>query len=276
MNIKKKLSTVKQKVLGIKLDRRKIATVFMVVLTVLLFVAAVWGLFLIQRVKKVVIKGASPYSLEEIMEFAEVEYGEFLFSYDTDELEEKILSGGPYIKEVKVRRYWFSKMVITVESDTAHYYMKITENAKDCYLLSKDLRVLDYRSSAELLKGSGLVYLELPYADLATCSVGQYVEYDTEGKNAYVKETLEYFYSQDYAGAITAVGLKSRFEGTYIDFYGKCRIVLGTPQNIELKMSRAYEILTEEEKFDESYRGYLIINVSDPKTPITSKPEKLD
>jgi len=273
----KKLSQLKEKVMSIKLKRRKAATVLMVVLTVLLFVAAVCGLFSVQHIKKVVVKGESPYSLSEIMDAGEIEYDEFLFSKDPDEIEAKILEKLPYIREVKVTRYWFSRLVIKVEADTAHYYMKLTENAKDCFILSKDLRVVDYKSDIDSVDGSGLIYIELPYMDLDTCVLSKPVEYGQADKNAYVKEFLDYFYGQDYAEAITAIGLKSKFEGAYIEFYGKCRIIFGKPdiKNIDNQMRLAYEIL-EERHVDGDYIGFMKIDVSDGTRAIVSEPESLD
>jgi len=273
----KKLSQLKEKVMSIKLERRKTATVVMVVLTVLLFVAAVWGLFSVQHIKKVVIKGDHPYRVSEIMNAAEIDYDEFLFSKDPDEIESKILEKLPYIREVKVTRLWFSKIVIKVESDKDHYYMKLTENSNDCFILSKDLRVINYKSSVDSLKDSSLVYIELPYLDIETCVLGKTVEYGQADKNKYVKEMLDYFYGQEYAEAITAIGLKSKFEGAYIDFYGKCRIIFGKPdiKNIDNQMRLAYEIL-EERHIDGDYIGFIKIDVSDGTRAIVSEPDSFD
>jgi len=273
----KKLSQLREKVKSIKLERRKAATVVMIVLTVLLFVAAVWGLFLVQRIKTVKIKGESPYSLNEITDAAEIEYDEFLFSLDPDEAETKILEKLPYIREVKVTRYWFSRVVIKVASDEPYYYIKIKETATDCFILSKDLRVIDHKSSIASLEGSGLIFLELPYKDIYTCDMGKKIEFHPDSDVSYVNEFLEYFHSRDYAPAITAIGLKSRFEGGYVDFYGKCRIIFGKPdiKNIGNQMKMAYGIL-EERHVDGDYIGFMKIDVSNGKTAFVSEPESLD
>jgi len=272
----KKLSQLKEKVKSVRLERRKIATVVMVVLTVLLFAAAVWGLFSVQRIRKVVIKGECPYSTEEIMDAAGIDYDEFLFSNDKEELKTDILQKLPYIRDVKIRR-GFGRMVIKVESDTAYYYMKLTENSHDCFLLSKELRVIDYKSSVESVKNSSLVYIELPYMDIETCVLGKTVEYGAEEKNGYVTEMLDHFHGKDYADAITAIGLKSKFEGGYIDFYGKCRIVFGKPDinMIDTQMRLAYDIL-KAKQVDGDYIGYIKIDVSDGRTAVVSEPESLD
>ena len=272
----KKLSQLKEKVKSVKLERRKIATVIMIVLTVLLFAAAVWGLFSVQRVRKVVIKGECPYSTEDVMKAAEIVRGDFLFSSSKDEIATKILERLPYIRELKIRR-GFGRIVIKVESDTPYYYMKLKENANDCFLLSKDLRVIDYKSSISSVKDSSLIYIELPYMDIETCVLGKPLEYAAEEKNGYVTEMLEHFHNKDYADAITAIGLKSKFEGGYIDFYGKCRVIFGKPDinMIDTQMRLAYDILNAKQ-VDGDYIGYIKIDVSDGRTAIVSEPESLD
>ena len=272
----KKLSQLKEKVKSIKLERRKTATIVMIVLTALLFVAAVWGLFSVQRIKRVVVKGECPYSTEDIMDAADIEYDGFLYSNDKDELKTKILERLPYIRDIKIRRGFF-RMVIKVECDTAYYYMKLTENSNDCFLLTKDLRVVDYKGSIDSVKNSSLIYIELPYMDIETCVLGRTVEYGADEKNAYVTDMLEYFHNKEYSDAISSVGLKSKFEGGYVDFYGKCRIVFGKPDinMIDTQMRLAYDIL-KAKHVDGDYIGYIKIDVSDGRTAIVSEPESLD
>ena len=74
-----------------------------------------------------------------------------------------------------------------------------------------------------------------------------FISYDdpqsVKEKCEYVKEILDYFSSDEYKDTITAIGLSSRFDNCYVDFYGKCRVVFGKPENIEKKVKKATEIL---------------------------------
>ncbi len=265
----KKFSELKARFMKIK--RRQIAATVMVVLTALLVVLAVLEFFWLIKVTNIVVKGESPYTNQEIVDFAGVEKGEYSYSFDKDDVEEKILDSAPYLREVKVYRV-FTRLVIKVESDTAKYYLRISDKTNEYYILSADLRVLGCSSNIESIKEKELIYLELPH--LAICSVGRFIEYDEPEKCEYVKEILDYFSSDEYKDTITAIGLSSRFDNCYVDFYGKCRVVFGKPENIEKKVKKATEILQIFSSGQEV--RYLIIDVSDPDKAIYSMPENLE
>ena len=257
----------------LKKKKRAIAVGLIIVFTALVCALAVWGLFSVQHVRKIVIKGDSPYSTEELVLASGLEYGELLYSVDTDEIENNVLENAPYIREVKIRRAFFSRIVINVKSDTAKYCIKISENSKDRYILSDSLRVIDYKSTDDGLSGSGLVFLELP--ELRRCNMCQYVEYGEEGKNGYVKEMLDYFNGSSYADAITDIGLSSRFDDTYIVLYGKCKIIFGGINDIERKLELV-RLTLEEHGLENLQIGYTKINASDPSNIVVSHPESLD
>ena len=254
-----------------KIKRRQMATAVMVVLTVLLVVLTVLEFFAVIRVTNIVIKGESPYTNEELLKIVGVEKGNFMYSFDKDDIETEILEQAPYIKNVNVSRL-FTRLVVKVEADTAKYYLKISDNSNEYYILSSDLRVLECRNNVASIKEQGLVYIELPH--LAICSVGRYIEYTEPEKCGYVKENLDYFSTEKYADTITAIGLSSRFDDCYVDFYGRCRVVFGKPENIEYKIGEATKIL--EDLSEVGNVPYLIINVSDPEKKFYSIPESLD
>ena len=265
----KKFSELRAKFMRVK--RRQAATVLMVVLTVLLVVAAILEFFMIVRITNIVVKGDSPYTYEEILKISEIEKGDFMYSFDKDEIETKVLENAPYIKKVKVSRF-FTRLVVKLEADTAKYYIKISDKSSEYYILSNDMRVLECRNNLASIKEEGLIKLELPH--LAMCSVGSYIEYSDPDKCGYVKENLDYFFGQDYSDSITAIGLSSRFGDCYVDFYGKCRIILGKPENQEQKIRDAMLIIEEFSKKEGA--EYVIINVSDPNKYFWSVPESLD
>lgn len=225
------------------ISRRKLATAFVVAITVLLVVVAVSGIFSIQNVDTIVIKGESIYSDEEIISASGVNYGEPLFSVNTKEVETKIQSDKPYLREVKVTRRFFSRLVIEVVCDTPKYFVSLSSSSDGVYLLSDEMRVIDYVSSAEA-KETGAVYLELPEID--SCTINHTVKLVNPEKNGYVDELISYFESQDYADKISAIGLKSQFDGIYIEFSGKCRIILGDSRNIADKMKNAEKTINDE------------------------------
>lgn len=225
------------------ISRRKLATGFVVVLTVLLVILAVSGIFSIQNVNKIEIRGESIYSDEELISASGVNYGEPLFSVNTKEVEKKIQADKPYLREVRVTRRFFSRLVIEVVCDTPKYYVGLSGSTDGVYLLSDEMRVLDYVSRAEAKKTSA-VYLELPEID--SCTVNHAVKLVDPEKTQYVYELIDHFESQDYADKISAIGLKSQFDGIYIEFSRKCRIVLGDSQNIDKKMLEAERIINSE------------------------------
>ena len=254
-------------------NKRLLGASFIVILTALVSALCVWGLFSVQHIRRIVVKGESHYSDEQIVNASRLEYGELLYSVDTDEIEKNILEGAPYVRQVSVKRRFFSRVVIKLESDSAKYYIKISDSSKDCYILSEDLRVIDYRNSDDGLAESGLIFLELPH--LRRCNMCQYVEYGEEGKTAYVKEMLEYFNGSSFAKALTDIGLSSRFDDVYIVLYGKCKIFFGGTNDIEKKLELVKRTL-ETHGLDNLSVGYTEINVSDPSEIVVSHPESID
>ena len=265
----KKFSELKARF--VKIKRRQIAATVMVALTALLVVLAVFEFFWLIRVTNIVVKGESPYTNEKIIDLSDVEIGDYSYSFDKEDIEAKILNAAPYLREVRVYRI-FTRLVIDVKADVAKYYLRISDKTNEYYILSDDLRVLECSSNIASIKEKELIYLELPH--LAICSVGRFIEYDEPEKCGYVKENLDYFSSKEYKNAITAIGLSSRFDDCYVDFYGKCRVIFGKPENIEMKIKKATYILANFSE-DESVR-YLIIDVSNPDKAIYSMPEALD
>ncbi len=266
----KKFSELKARFMKIK--RRQIAAAVMAVLTALLVVLAVLEFFRLIKVTNIVVKGESPYTNEEIIAFSGVEKGAYSYSFDKDDIETKLLDSAPYLRKVKVYRV-FTRLVIKVEADTAKYYLKISDKTNEYYVLSSDLRVLECSSNIESIKEKELIYLELPH--LAICSVGRFIEYDEPEKCGYVKENLDYFSSEEYKDTVTAIGLSSRFDDCYVDFYGKCRVIFGKPDNIEEKIRLATKYLENLYNKGESIK-YLIIDVSNPDKTILTPSESLD
>lgn len=268
--ILKKLSELWQKIIALK--PRRLAIWLVVALSAFAAVFVFRGLFDIQRVVWIGVNGESPYSDEEIVAASEVEYGQQLFSLEPEKIEQNILKSKPYIREVRVSRWFFCYLRINVVADSPKYYIQISESTEEYYLLSEDLRVLDCRYSKESLEEAGLVFLELP--DLKTCNMGQIIEYGEEGKNEFVLDIINYLNSQEYGNMITAIGLPGRFDGAYVTFYGRCRILLGKPTDIELKMDRArkhIDVLSGNGNI-----GFLEIDVSRDGETLISYPEKLD
>ena len=257
----------------LKRKKRVIAVALIVLLTAFVCALVVWGLFSVQHVRKIVVKGSEHYTDEQIVAASEIAYGEPLFSLDTDTVEKNILENAPYVKEVRVTRTFFSRVVVRVKEDTAKYYIRIADDAKDVYVLSDDLRVIDYKNTDEGLERTGLIFLELP--SLKRCNMCRYVEYGEEGKNDYVKELLEYYEKSSFAQAITDIGLASRFDDTYIVLYGKCKIIFGGINDVERKLELVRSTL-ETHGLDNLSVGYTVINASDPSRITVSHPESID
>ncbi len=270
MKILKKLSELWQKIRSV--SKRSIAVGFTVAVTLLLAALTLWGLFDFQHAHFIRVHGDSPYTDDEIIEAGGIERGQLLFSTDTDEVEKNILKNKPYIREVRVTRWFFSFLNIEVVADKAKYYIQISDTTEEYYLLSEELRVIDCRYSTEGFADAGLIRIELP--ELKTCNMGQTVEYGEEGKNEFVQEILDYLNRQEYADMITEIGLPGRFDGAYITFYGRLRIMLGKPDDIELKIERARRHI--DSLSQNGYIGYMIVDVSRDKETLVTYPENLD
>ncbi len=270
MKILEKLTELWQKIRSV--SKRGLAVGFTVAVTLLLVALTLWGLFDFQHAYFIRVHGDSPYTDDEIIEAAGIERGQLLFSTDPEQAEKNILKNKPYIREVRVTRWFFSFLNIKVVADKAKYYLQISKSTEEYYLLSEDLRVIDCRYSKEGFDELGLVRLELP--ELKTCNMGQPVEYGDEGKNEFVREIMDYLARQEYSDMITEIGLPGRFDGAYLTFYGRCRIILGKPDDIELKLERAQRHI--DTIAQGGHVGYLIVDVSREGETLVTYPEALD
>lgn len=214
----------------------------------------------------ILVGGESPYSDEEIIRASGINSRLLLFA-DTRKAEQSLLESKPYLRKVNVEKL-LCFVVITVKADKPAYYII---NDGESFILSEDMRVIDCMASAADARSTGAVRLELP--DLSVLKVGYPVEYDADGKNAYVEEMLELIRSKDYAPYVTEIGLAGRYDDVYITFYGKCRIFLGSIGDFEEKMRIAETIL--EDNRDSIY-SCAVVNVSVPDRPTFRPVDSLD
>ncbi len=239
----------------------KIIILLVAVLLIVIAAVIAFSVYAISRGGWISVRGESPYTYGEIVAASGLEGGRAIFS-DTVTAGEKIVAAKPYIREARVSRLLFF-IVINVKADEPEYFLEVSG---DYFITSGDLRVIDRLHSESEAKALGAVRLELP--DLSTAVVGRYAEYGAEGKNGYVTEMLELIGSKEYADAVTEIGLASKYDDVYITFYDRCRVVLGSINGFEEKMSIAQRVL--EDNRDLIYGG-VVINVSDPDRP-TCKP----
>lgn len=257
-------------VFGSKLNipKRAIANIFVSFMTVILAILSVNGIFASQRVRWIFILGQdddSLYTESEIIEASGIEYGQPLFSSDTETAQKNICKNKPYISEAVIRPWVFSIMTVRVKYDTPEYYINDEDKY---YVLSGDLRILECVYSKDSLSGMDLVKLELP--DNKTYRLGQVVTYGPQKeqeKYEFVRELIDSLKKSEYGDLITEIGIPNRFDGTYITFSDKCRIILGEPGNIDLKITYAVALL--QKNTSDGYDGCCEINVADQKAGYT-------
>ena len=158
---KKKTKRQKHPTWIIEVDVRALAmlavTIVMCVLFVISCVFFVRGLL---RVGRMEVTGITQYKHEQIINASGVARGDLLFGTSFEEIEERVLLGCPYIREIEVSGHFPDTIRFTViEERRAQWYIAL---ADDFYVLDEDLVMLTETHSEAMLLEEGVTRLLLP------------------------------------------------------------------------------------------------------------------
>ena len=208
-----------------------------VVMCVLAIVSVVFSVRRFAKVGEIEITGIHPYDKDEIIDATGVKKGEYLYSIDDEEVEQKLLGEMRYLASVSVSKRFPNKLVIEVESRTARWYIDMADRK---YALDSDLYVIE-----EINNTSGVTRLVLPNVTRAMAGeVPVFGKSETE-----VKRTLEIIQivrTSSLRSRITELDVESRLDIRLV-IDGKYEALLGKVADLEAKLTEISKMLENDE-----------------------------
>ena len=242
-----------------KRNRRTVFYIFLFLFVSLIFLGVCVAVFL--NVETVNINGNERYSYEEILEHVPIEFGENIYSFDADEIEESIKQALPYIGNVEIKRDLPDTVEITVIEEKAYYSAYL---AGDTYILSSNLKVLECIPNK---KDENTQLVPIAINNVRRCFVGNQVEFVNERNLAALSSLYDGFESVGIQNKIKRVDFTSRFDIT-INYDDRFEVYIGDTDNINHKMQFLVGVI---EKLDESNPGKKgWIDVSNPQEAAVS------
>ncbi len=204
-------------------------------------------------VDSIEVTGTARYDPEKIIEASGLEAGVKLFSPSINEgaIAEEIIDRFPYIKEVRLHREIPDKLTIEVTEEEPVF---VAEVYGEYYLLTAEMRVLERRGD---FPDGDLIKLKLPVGDIKNVRDGQVLAF--EGNMLDVVMRAAKAVSSDEMREKTAIlDVTDRFN-IVISYDGRFRLELGTVNDIEIKLSLAFEVI-KSEKFDGGNKGTIYLD----------------
>lgn len=171
---------------------------------VLIFILVCLNMFF--RVKEIEVIGSSKYTAEQIVGYTDSLEGESLFTVTASDFDRAVLHL-PYIREVSVTRKLPDTVVVTVLEDTPRYMAMLYGER---FILSSDLRVLEFVYDESAYEQAGLITLMFPEIDSAI--IGEHIEFSANVSERYVKAYLGALENSPLYSKTTAFDLRDRFD----------------------------------------------------------------
>ncbi|MBO5701704.1 MAG: FtsQ-type POTRA domain-containing protein [Clostridia bacterium] len=188
-------------------------------------------------ISEVMIEGNSIYTADELLIASGLGLGDRLPMFSTDDAEEKLLSGMPYVKSCSISVKLPNVLTLEVEEERA---VVCTELFGEYYALSNDMKVLE---RADALESFGnLLYIELPFAKRAV--VGEKLVFE-EGENGnYIRNFLELLSKSELDGRVGKVYFDKKFD-IVASVDGKFRVLFGSPSEMDMKIAATAKMIEE-------------------------------
>lgn len=204
-------------------------------------------------VENINVVGTDRYSAEDLISESGLMPGDKLLSLSIDAgaIEERIIDRFPYIKSVKLRRSLPDTMTLVVTEEVPVF---VSEVYGEYYLLTEEMRVLE--RSPELPEGD-YIKLKLPEEEIRTVRDGHVLEMDGNMLDV-VLRAAKAVSSETMREGTSVLDVRDRFN-ILISYGGRFRLELGTVNDIDIKLSLAFEIM-KSEKFAGGNKGTIYLD----------------
>lgn len=211
-------------------------------------------------VASVEVTGSERYTSEAIAAASGIAVGDKMYdlSVGEDELTTILTKRFPYIGSVELKRVIPDRIVINVTEETAVF---VSEIYGEYVMLSKDLRVLEIRDSAP---AEDCIKLILP--DVKNAVEGQSIEFRTDVFDV-VHKAAQAVSSESMREGTSVLDMSDRFN-IRISYEDRYKLMIGDVNDIELKLTLAFEIM-KDEVFSGGNKGIIYLdNVNSPSVII--------
>lgn len=218
-----------------KFNRRKGVVIAIIAALVIVVIGVYFCFSKLFFVKNIVVvekeesEFESPYTEQQLYDGLGIEKGKGLYSFDASETEEKAAYNLTYFKEINISRKWPGTVCLNVVLEEPAFYCEISDKI---YIVSKDLKVLEYTSDSKKIKLLSLIYLETP--GIHNCIVGEKLGLD-ENSEKNISELLAKFEEYAISENITSLNITDRFNVEFM--YDTVYLVkLGDMKNLDAKI----------------------------------------
>lgn len=211
-------------------------------------------------VASVEVVGNERYTAEAIAVASGISVGDKMYALavDEDELASKLTKQFPYIQSVEMKRVIPDRIVITVTEEMAVF---VSEIYGEYVLLSKELRVLELSPTEPA--GD---YIKLVLPDVKNAIEGEVIEFKTNMLDV-AKKAADAVCSDSMREGTSVLDISDRFN-IWIAFEGRYKLMIGDINDIEIKLTLAFEIM-KDEAFSGGNKGLIYLdNVSSPSVII--------
>ena len=188
-------------------------------------------------ISEVMIEGNTLYSTDELLIASGLGIGNRLPMFSSDNAEEKILAGMPYIRTCSVSVKLPNILIIKVEEERA---VACTELLGQYYALSADMKILERADAPE--RFSDLLYIELPFAKRAV--VGETLVFEGGENGNYIRNFLDLLSESELKGKVSKVYFDKKFD-IVASVDGKYRVLFGSPSDMKMKIAAVAKIIEE-------------------------------
>ena len=237
--------------------RRWLAFFFVVFLMAVGFILSVTVLF---KVKHIVVENLDKttpantgiYTEDAILGALAVPLEENLFGFSAAEKQAEMELQLPYLETIKVRRRLPDTVVVQVAPATESWCAKTDSGWA---ILSDGLKVLkvqtDQPADLPVITGLGV---NAPTA-------GRFLSLTTEAQSGQIADLMEQLYAQDLAGSCTRIDMGLGTDAYFV-YDGRIKVLLGTFNNLDYKLSVAALLLKNEsgEYLSSTDRGTLDVS----------------
>lgn len=237
--------------------RRWLAFFFVVFLMAVGFILSVTVLF---KVKHIVVENLDKttpantgiYTEDAILGALAVPLEENLFGFSAAEKQAEMELQLPYLETIRVRRRLPDTVVVQVAPATESWCAKTDSGWA---ILSDGLKVLkvqtDQPADLPVITGLGV---NAPTA-------GRFLSLTTEAQSEQIADLMEQLYAQDLAGSCTRIDMGLGTDAYFV-YDGRVKVLLGTFNNLDYKLSVAALLLKNEsgEYLSSTDRGTLDVS----------------
>lgn len=232
--------------------RRKQILTYAAVCIAVIALAVVLSLTVFFQINEFVIEGDSPYTDEQIINACGLSMGENIICCDADSVSDNLASALPYIGSAVVQRSASGRVTITVEA------------TEPCW------SVID-GEQAVLIDASGKV-LEIAAAEKALeATIVQGIVVDESvvpGQAVAFKYDVTFSFLDNVGKAIAAAGITDLTSLNLSDtdymqalYDGRINIIIGTSDNLSMKLALAAEVIKRENEIDPEQYGSIDLTI---------------